>query len=55
VVAVSFGLLAAWFYTGNPHSDGNNLDWAHSADGRPSGSSLQAVEQVNGHLDWPIG
>jgi hypothetical protein len=21
------------------------LDWTHSADGRPSGSSLQAVEQ----------
>jgi hypothetical protein len=24
------------------------LDWTHSADGRPSGSSLQAIEQKNG-------
>jgi hypothetical protein len=24
------------------------LNWTHAADGRPSGSSLQAVEQVDG-------
>jgi hypothetical protein len=42
------GLSTEWDHTGHySQLDGNNLDWTHSADGRPSGSSLQAVEQMN--------
>jgi hypothetical protein len=42
------GLLAAWFYTDGFPYWMVSLDWTHAADGRPSGSSLQAVEQVDG-------
>jgi hypothetical protein len=42
------GKSSAWFHIGDFFRLDDSLDWTHSADGRPSGSSLQAVEQE----DW---
>jgi hypothetical protein len=41
------GLSVAWFLALRLIQLDDSLDWTHPADGRPSGSSLQAVEQAD--------
>jgi hypothetical protein len=43
------GRATAWFYTDGFPYWMVSLDWTHAADGRPSGSSLQAGEE---EMDW---
>jgi hypothetical protein len=40
------GLSTEWLFYVRLTQWNGSLDWTHSADGRPSGSSLQAIEQA---------